>query len=245
MRHSIHIAWACALAAAACAGARTQSPQAPGAIVGALRDSATGQPLKRGSACVWLTASPHAPPMRCVTADSVTGTFRIESLRPGRYTVRLQCASLTILGSILDTLGVEITDARPIRRDFSVATTTCDKRPRRVIGGKFRGYYSAGFEESRFVPCSADRWWVPGDSVGTRLVPRGEAWVMWRIPPDRRAPVAWPEVERDQHGVTRHYVRFSGTVTGPGHYGHFGIAPFLLAVDSVLEARAPGADDCG
>lgn len=246
MRLHIHVvvAAACALVAAACTAARAQSPQTRGAIVGTLRDSATGRPLTRGSACAWLTASPNAPPMRCVRADSITGIFTLDGLRPGRYTLRLQCISLTLPGSILDTLGVEITGAGPIRREFSVATATCDMRPRRTIVGKFRGHYRAGFEESRFTPCPADRWWVPGDSVGTRFVRRGEAWVTWRTPRDRRAPVAWPEVERTRGG-RQYYVRFGGTVTGPGRYGHFGIAPFLMTVDTVLEVRAPTADDCG
>jgi hypothetical protein len=213
--------------------------------MGTLLDSATRRPLTRGGACVWLTASPHAPPMRCVPADSATGVFRLAGLQPGEYTLRLQCVSLTLPGSVLDHVSVEITRAEPVRREFSVNTATCDKRPRRVITGTFRGHYSAGFEESRFTPCPADRWFIPSDSVGTRFVRRGEAWVTWRTPPGRRPPVAWPEVERDRHGGRKYYVRFSGTVTGPGSYGHIGIAPFLMTVDSVLEARTPAPNDCG
>lgn len=242
MRVHLYAALGCALAAAACAGARTQSPRAPGAIVGTLRDSATGRPLERGSACVWLTASPHAPSMRCVPADSVTGVFRLAGLQPGEYTLRLQCVSLTLPGSVLDHVSVEITRAEPIRREFSVSTATCDKRPRRVITGAFRGHYRVGFEESRFTPCPADRWGIPSDSVGTGRAPHSAAWVRWRTPGRRPA---WPAAERGPQGTRRYYVRFSGTVAGPGRYGHFGISPFLMTVDSILEARTPAPNDCG
>jgi hypothetical protein len=237
------VAAALALAAAACAAVQAASPGTPGVIVGTLRDAATGRPLTTGSACVWLTASPSDPPMRCALADS-TGTFRVDSLQPGQYTLRLQCASMTILPSILDTATVEITGATPVRRDVSVSTATCDKRSRREITGTFRGHYSAGFEESIFTPCPSDRWFIPSDSVGTRFVREGRAWVNWRKPDETRS-VAWPQVERSQYGSSRYYVRWNATVTGPGHYGHFGISPFLMQVDSILEVRAPGANDCG
>lgn len=232
------------LATVTCATAQGTSPPASGVVVGTLRDSATGRPLTRGSACMWLTASPASPPMRCASADSITGTFRIGSLRPGQYTLRVQCTAISILPSILDTVTVEITGAGTVRRDLSVATATCDKRPRRELVGKFRGHYSAGFEESVFTPCPADRWFIPSDSVGTRLVRHGRAWVGWRKPEQVRR-MAWPETERSRSGSRRYYVRWSATVMGPGHYGHFGMSPFRMQVDSILEVRAPGANDCG
>ena len=94
-----------------------------------------------------------------------------------------------------------------------------------------------GFEESVFTPCPADRWFIPSDSVGTRLVRQGRAWVNWRDP-DRVRRMSWPETERGRSGSRRYYVRWSATVTGPGHYGHFGMSPFRMQVEPMVALRS-------
>jgi len=228
--------------AAACATVPAQTARAQGVLVGTLRDSATRRPLTRGAACVWIEG-PSGTRTRCARADTA-GAFRLDSVPPGRYAVQITCRGMGILGETLASIPVEIGGARPVRRDVSVATTKCDPREEREITRVFNGHFTAGFEESRFVPCPADRWFVPGDSVGTRLVPRGEAWVAWRSPEVSRAIGAWPSPERTPSGNVRFFVRWRGTMTGPGHYGHMGIAPFVIQVDSVLEARTPSPADC-
>lgn len=51
-------------------------------------------------------------------------------------------------------------------------------------------------------------------------------------------------MERDSYGNPRFYVRWQGTVEGPGEYGHLGISPFEIWVDSLIEIRAPSKADC-
>jgi len=243
MRISHTLAAAAILAlAAACATIHTQAAPAQGVLVGTLRDSATGRPLVRGAACVGVGEQPLAR-TRCAHSDTA-GAFRLDSIPPGRHTVQILCRGMGIFAETLASVPVEITGTAPVRRDIAVATTPCDPRVQREVTGVFSGYFTTGFEESRFVPCAADRWFVPGDSVGTRFAPRGEAWVAWRSPEVSRRIGVWPSPERTPGGSARFFVRWRGTAVGPGHFGHLGGAPFVIQVDSVLEARTPSPGDC-
>jgi hypothetical protein len=54
----------------------------------------------------------------------------------------------------------------------------------------------------------------------------------------------WPEVPHDDWGNARYFVKWHGTVTGPGQYGHMGFSPFVIRIDSVFELRAAQDIDC-
>lgn len=100
--------------------------------------------------------------------------------------------------------------------------------------GTFAGHYSVAFEESQWTPCES---WP--DLRETAFGVRGNrAWV--EIGQDS---VPWPHREP---GWTRavFYMRGRGRLTGPGSYGHMGVSPYLLVLDSILEVRLPSARDC-
>ena len=59
-----------------------------------------------------------------------------------------------------------------------------------------------------------------------------------------RGSVKWPQAKGEEEANSSYYVRWQGTVVGPGHYGHLGGSPFLFRVDSILEVRSVGDDDC-
>ena len=131
-----------------------------------------------------------------------------------------------------------------MRRDLAVGTAGCDLRPLRRITGVFSGHYTSEFEVSEFVPCPRDRWFIPSDSVGTQRGLRGRAWVRWTRPGLLDAPGGEATPERVSGG-NRYFVRWRGAIEGPSSYGHMGISPFLITVDSVLDVRTSGRDDCG
>jgi hypothetical protein len=126
-----------------------------------------------------------------------------------------------------------------VQRNWLVNASTCDARPIRHVYGVFRGHYSRAFEMSAFRPCAADSWARASDSL-KRTDPL-RAWVTW----DSGAPgVSLPPIAPDSFGVISYFVRWRGTVEGPGSYGHMGISPFVFRVDSILEIRAPQSNDC-
>jgi hypothetical protein len=138
--------------------------------------------------------------------------------------------------------SVVLPSSTPVRRDWVVARFGCDLRPIRRVTRVFRGYYTAGFEESEFVPCASDAWFIPGDSLGHQPYDDRRAWAEWK--PGEMQRLRWPRLKRDEYGSSRYYVRWRATVVGPGQYGHMGVSPFEIHVDSVLELRAPSKRDC-
>jgi hypothetical protein len=105
----------------------------------------------------------------------------------------------------------------------------------------FTGHYTPGFESSEFIPCPTDSRLLPSDSL--RGPDTWRAWVVWRHPSQWQV-VAWPQVDRNLFGNPRYFVRWHGTVEGPGRYGHMGGAAFQLQVDTILEVREPRPGDC-
>lgn len=87
---------------------------------------------------------------------------------------------------------------------------------------RFEGFYSWGFEESVFEPCTGDdRWWVVNDH---ELVTR------------------YQEVaENDYEQV---YATVRGLLSESGSYGHGGEYSRQLEVTDVETVRAKQPDDC-
>ncbi len=129
-----------------------------------------------------------------------------------------------------------------LRHDWIVSSAGCDLRPLRQVSRIFTGHYTPGFESSKFVPCANDAWFVPTDSLDLYPYDAKEAWVTWRDAANQQ--VKWPDAPRDEYKNPTYYVRWRGTLVGPGRYGHLGVSPFQFFVDSVLLLRAPTKNDC-
>ena len=214
--------------------------QSRGAVlIGSVRDATTGRPVDRGLVCTHLEESAALMVQHCARTDSA-GSFRLDSLPAGSRSVYASCRTVALGGKILGEWTV-VVPVDSIRRDWAVDTGGCDTRVVRRVAGVFSGHYTSGFESSSFVPCRADEWFLPSDSLQADHDRR--AWVVWPKPEERQR-LAWPEVPRGASRNPRYFVRLRGTVVGPGHYGHFGVSAFQLEVDTLLEVRAPGADDC-
>lgn len=130
------------------------------------------------------------------------------------------------------------------RRGASHHGAVLDSGPPATIAGEFRGYHDGSFEYSRFVPCR-ERSGIPA-----RHPLRTGAGVsgVWMTVVDTagmpRRP--WPtrQITAPQRLDGRSYVRVRGTLVGPGRYGHFGLAPYELRVDSVLRVARAGPRGC-
>lgn len=147
-------------------------------------------------------------------------------------------------GTLAETIIERAAPGAPLERSRpEPCSPPGDPRPEcRLItrSGVFSGYYTRGFETSEFVPCPSDNW-APSDSRGTPY--DWPAWVVWTERSLTRT-VTWPPVERDRNRNPRYFVRWQGTVDGPGRYGHMGVSSFQFQVDELLEVRAPSATDC-
>jgi hypothetical protein len=231
-----------ALIPAIAATLTAQSPAPTATLEGSVRDSATGAPLQKAIVCVSIPVGPTQATARCANSDSA-GAYRVDSVSaPGRR-VFLYCDTVIGLGGKpLRSDSIVFEPGARVRRDWLVPSAGCDTRPIRHLSGTFRGHYSAGFEQSEFIPCPAEAWFTLGDSLHLYRFDNRRAWVEWS--PSAADGVRWPRVKAGKDGYPHYYVRCRGSIVGPGRYGHMGVSAFQFRVDSVLELRAPTERDC-
>ncbi len=229
---------AVAIATAHEVGAQRGSARELFAVSGIVIDAASQRPPIRTRVCA-IIRSPTELDFRCSEVDS-TGAYRIDSL-PRATLLSVQCNAIREFdGKAVSSDSIRF-DGASERRDWVVSTVGCDKRPIRQIRGAFRGHYNAAFEGFAFVPCPADAWFLPGDSLESFRVVEKYANPVWS---ERLArELKWPDVKPDSYGVRRYYAHWQGTITGPLN-NIVGQAPFQFRVDSMLEFRAPRGNDC-
>lgn len=191
-----------------------------GKLVGDLVDTSSGLPLRRGLVC--------RIGGQCRGADSL-GHFEYPWLSPGEQVFTVLCDTGRLFPRELDTLRVRLQPGQHLELRFGVNATGCDQRPFAVEVGEFRGHYTSGFEESSFVSC--------GDTAVFRT------WVDLAGKAQQQERPRWPGAVRGE-SYQRVYVRWRGTLVGPFHYGHFGVASYHLQVDSILEVRRSSRHDC-
>jgi hypothetical protein len=227
--------------AAATSGAQQGAPRSMASLTGVVRYSAAREPTRQPRACALIPNGPSVFRWRCAEVDSA-GSYRLDSLPLVRMEISIHCSTL-YGGKRLSFDTIAFVQPTVVRHDWVVETAGCDPRLMRRLTGVFRGHYTPGFESSEFIPCSADAWFIPGDSLDSypmKLMRR--AWARWPTRADLK--IAWPDAPRDSYGNPRYYVRWRGTVEGPGNYGHMGVSAFDFRVESVLELRAARPDDC-
>lgn len=223
-------------------GVAAQRPTGRAVLAGTVLDAATGRAPLRFRICVSLPDEPLEW-QACALVDPASGQYRVDDLPRGRWVVLAGCSTMSIIGRLAAQDTVAVSATAPVRRDWRVSTKGCDPRPLRRVQGMFRGYYTPGFESSEFVPCAADAWFIPGDSLRTKPHDQRSAWARLQEGSLPR-PFTWPQAPRDAYGNPRYYVDWRGTVIGPGNYGHMGVSSFEIQVDSVAEIRAPQTGDC-
>jgi hypothetical protein len=197
-------------------------PRGSAQIVGTVVDSSTGRAIIRTRICreVDLRA-PYGRGIRCATPDSL-GRFSLDSLPEDRQVVTVTCSGERILDvRLLRQDTITLGPGAVTRIDVRTDAAECDMRPFIERRGEFTGYYRFGFEESAFTPC--------GESVS--------AWVTFG-PQAAERHVVWPK-QNDPY-YPSYFVRWTGTLRGPWHYGHLGVSQYEVVVDRILEVRHPG-----
>jgi hypothetical protein len=209
-------------------------------IIGTVRDTASGHAPLRTHVCAWVDSGSVRPVPRCADVDSL-GRYRIDSVRPARQLLTVDCESIRSPGGIQLAFEHLVVADSDLRRDWSVNAGGCDSRPLRHVTGTFRGNYSQGSTLNDFLPCRKDAWFLASDSLLDDTHSH-RAWVTWSQ--GSRRQVRWPSSPHDSSGNAQYYVEWRGTVIGPGKYGRRGDYPFELRVDSALIVRAAQGGDC-
>lgn len=94
-------------------------------------------------------------------------------------------------------------------------------------GPEFQGQYLQSFEVSSFVPCGSTE--KPGYGVGY--------WLNWD---DSKSYDRYRAEISKQVDNAVVYLKFTGTISPPGQYGHLGVYTREVTVEKVLEVKLRG-----
>ena len=194
-----------------------------------VRDSASGEPLT--GAWARIDSTEGLAPL-----DS-TGRFLFFRVPTGNREITIICPTRRWwFGPKVKRGPVLVRAADTTAIEARVPSEACLIPGLSSVGGEFRGHYRGGFEESSFRPCPGEQ-----QPTGSPTLP-WQAWVEFdSVASLRTGP--WPTVPDTGYGLTW-YVRFYGTLTGPGTYGHMGVSAYQLDVARVRQVRAPRKNDC-
>ena len=229
---------------AACA-TFAQSAGDLGRVVGTVRDSASGRPLVGAFVAAQLMLGRARTDSR--------GHFALSQVTPGVQQFELNCPSRTLLGRQLLAKRVRVPAHDSAIVDLRVDSSLCDEPPYREVKGEFRGFYSTGFEHSAFSVCADTALGIPprparaGDDDGWSEM---TAWVSftdqgladWRR--FQASPAADSAEAVERRGFGARYVRWHGTLTGPGSFGHMGVSDYQIIVDRVVYLGSGDARVC-
>jgi hypothetical protein len=139
-------------------------------------------------------------------------------------------------------IRVQVRDSTVI--DLRVDSSVCDEPPYREVTGELRGFWSSGFEHSAFSVCADSALGIPhrparagDDDDWSEVV----AWVTFADQglADWRRLEASPmgdsvrAAKQFGMGMGTPYVRWHGTLKGPGFFGHMGVSAYGMTVDRV------------
>lgn len=224
----------CMLIAAILSSAHESAAQ-PATVRGTIADGASGKPLV-GAFVAAINSG------RGRERSDAEGQYVLDRIPAGSIDLEFHCPSATLLGWPIEARKITLRAGQDTVVDVRVALGVCGEPPYSERRGTFRGTFSLGFEESRFVPC-------PDSLLGLPL-PRpkamwlgGTIWVEFDSASSGSSAAAWPNVIPDVTGSTTYFVMWHGVLKGPGTYGHMGVSDYQLEVDTVYSVlpRKSGA----
>ena len=211
-------------------GAQDKAGSAGSATVRVMvRDSVSGRPIAR--------AGIHAEGRIGLSWTDSTGRSLMKGV-PRSSVLIVRCpAERRLAGRVVLRRPLALQAGADTQVTVGVDAATCAEPPVTSVSGEFRGHFTSGFESSDFRPCNGlpPEARVYDDSWGA-------AWVRFSKEAEKR-PIRWP-TSPDSEAYPTIFVRWRGTLTGPGAYGHLGVAAYEFVVDEILEVRRSRRSDC-
>ncbi len=102
---------------------------------------------------------------------------------------------------------------------------------------RMRGMYVPGFESSQFYPCDG----LPAESDDFEFAPHS-AWV--EFTPEAEDDMAFGAWRERAFGDGVLYAEWSGVLSGPGSYGHWGMSLYEMRVETVHDTGMSQPSDC-
>ncbi len=191
-------------------------------------DSASKRPVVR--------AAIQTPPQGGLVWTDSTGRRQLHRV-PAEFELRVRCPhTKRMVGSLAHRQSVRLRAGVDTMITVLIEAAHCIERRAGDYEVTMAGHYVSGFEASLFRPCHG----LPGLTWHYRGEPDAVAWVNFR---DGFQQPAWPPIP-DSVQYPERFVRWHGWLSGPGAYGHLGVATHEFRVDSILEVRPAAPNDC-
>jgi hypothetical protein len=145
-----------------------------------------------------------------------------------------------MLGEHVLALPARIDSSQTVELELLIDTEKCREPIASTRRIHLRGVYVAEFEGLVFTPCR-DNQGVLEATWGRRKLQR--AWIEFAAS-TRLVTPKWPRGSGDEYRG-RWYMEVSGILTGPGQYGHLGVSPYDLKVDTVFVIKNRPPRECG
>jgi hypothetical protein len=174
-----------------------------------------------------------------------TGRYRFKQVPSGAFSIEIHCPSRTLLGAQIVERIVSVSPGEESLINVRVPAGQCSEPRYSERVGVFSGYWTPGFESSKFVPCADSILHVPAPLLPGKQLVSPSAWAEF-VP-----SVKWPQkmpaqasVPTDRYRNPTYFVVWRGVLKGPGQYGHLGVSDFSMLVDSVLAVSSLGPANC-
>lgn len=158
----------------------------------------------------------------------------------GSFSIYCRAAKPFVAGDILATPHYSVIDGR-IDMTIDVDATRCGTPPSKRRA-RFAGMYAPEFESSLFFPCD-------GLPKATENPPDTSHGVWADVPKAVADELTWARTRESIIGEgDGFYVEWTGTLTGPGSYGHMGMSLYEFRAETVhdtsdkrpVSCKAPG-----
>ncbi len=161
------------------------------------------------------------------------GWFVLSGLNPGAVTIFFRCPTerRLLFARRFGAQELSIASTTDTNVTFHVPMHQCVEPPIAESTGTFVGTYEAEFERFEFFPCRPFPTF-PGTAY-EGLAPRISVSLSERL---RETGVAWPET--GDLRTRSYFVRWHGTISGPGGYGHLSQSLYGLVVDSIISIES-------
>ena len=169
------------------------------------------------------------------------GMARFTGVSSGSHTVVATCpVSRRLIGREFarETFDVESRNDRSAVVNMNA--TECVEPTVVTARGTFAGHYSTGMDGETFQPCK----YFPAPNGDAYDLREQLAWVALSDTTARDSRLVKVTGSAPGDAPALLYVRWTGTLTGPGSYGIGGRASYLLHVERILEVRRAAPRDC-
>jgi hypothetical protein len=209
-------------------------------IAGTVRADSSASPPHRTMVCLRQPQNRTGSQLSrsCVSVTS-SGHYSLEGTALGPYEVWAYCGTEAGANRFFFSTTIDSIPHFPSQVDISTSSYGCDPRPPRRYSGTYSGHWRTGFEASQITLCPAVL-----TVTGMPFLTGETFWVDIESSMASSKHLVFPPVTIPPRDAPTYFVRFRGSIAGPGDYGRYSAFRWQVTMDSILSLSDPAASRC-